>query len=97
MWVLHLAYLWFVTGLALRGLSGIADMISASLATYVIVIGAFGSMTMGFMTRASLGHTGRERIAPRVAVAGSGLWALVSLACLGRLVLCRSSIRRSTT
>jgi uncharacterized protein involved in response to NO len=83
-WVLHLAYLWLVVGLALRGLSGIADVISPSLATHVIVIGAFGSMTMGFMTRASLGHTGRERVAPPVAVAG---YALISLACLVRLVL----------
>ena len=83
-WVLHIAYLWLVAGLALRGLSGIAHVISPSLAVHVIVIGAFGSMTMGFMTRVSLGHTGRERIAPPAAVAG---YALLSLACLERLIL----------
>ncbi len=83
-WVLHVAYLWLVAGLALRGVSGITNVISPSLAVHVIVIGAFGSMTIGFMTRASLGHTGRARAAPRAAVAG---YLLLSFACLVRLIL----------
>ncbi len=81
-WVLHLAYLWLVVGLAIRGIADVMGILVPSLALHVLIIGAFGTMTMGFMTRASLGPTGHQPVAPPIAVAG---YLFVTLAALLRV------------
>ncbi len=63
-WVLHLGYAWLVAGLAVRGLALAGDMIDETLALHILTIGAVGTMTLAIMTRAALGHTGRELKAP---------------------------------
>ena len=58
--ILHIGYLWFALGLCLLGLSMLSERVSQALALHVLSIGAFGAMTLAVMTRATLGHTGRE-------------------------------------
>jgi len=59
-WVLHLGYGWLAVGLAVRGLALIGDVLSETTALHVLTIGAVGTMTLAIMTRAGLGHTGRQ-------------------------------------
>ena len=67
-WILHLGYAWIVMHLALRTLAEF-DLISASLATHALTVGAIGTLTMGMMTRTARGHTGRPLKADRFDVA----------------------------
>ena len=57
-WILHFAYAWIVLALALRALAA-WDLVPASLAIHALTVGAIGGLTLGMMTRTSLGHTGR--------------------------------------
>ena len=57
-WILHFAYAWVVLALALRALAAF-DLVPAGLATHALTVGAIGGLTLGMMTRTSLGHTGR--------------------------------------
>jgi uncharacterized protein involved in response to NO len=57
-WILHFAYAWIALALALRALAA-WDLVPASLATHALTVGAIGGLTLGMMTRTSLGHTGR--------------------------------------
>jgi len=57
-WILHFAYTWVVLALALRALAAF-DLVPAGLATHALTVGAIGGLTLGMMTRTSLGHTGR--------------------------------------
>lgn len=60
MWVLHLGYAWLAVALILIGLAGLTDFVPATAAIHALTVGAFGTMIPAVMTRASLGHTGRE-------------------------------------
>lgn len=57
-WILHAAYAWIVTYLAMRALSA-AGLIGASYAIHAFTVGAIGGLTMGMMTRTARGHTAR--------------------------------------
>lgn len=57
--ILHVAYAWLPIGLLLLGLS-ILGAQSASPALHALSAGAMASMTLAVMSRATLGHTGRE-------------------------------------
>jgi uncharacterized protein involved in response to NO len=61
-WVLHAAYGWIVVYPVLRGLAeiGLAGQLFAIRA---LTVGAIGGMTIGMMTRAARGHTGRPLVA----------------------------------
>ena len=41
-------------------LAGLTDIVPATAAIHALTVGAFGTMVLAVMTRASLGHTGRE-------------------------------------
>ena len=58
--VLHLGYAWLAISMVLLGLSSVVEVVPASAALHALTAGAIGSMTLAVMTRASLGHTGRE-------------------------------------
>jgi uncharacterized protein involved in response to NO len=61
LWVLHLGYLWLSIGLALRGLGLAGAWNQPEIETlHGITIGALGTLSLGMMTRVSLGHSGRE-------------------------------------
>jgi uncharacterized protein involved in response to NO len=75
--ILHLGYGWLASALLLLGLSILLpELIPASSAVHAFTAGAVGTMTLAVMTRASLGHTGREIRADRWTVA---IYAAVTL------------------
>jgi len=81
-WILHAGYGWLVAGLAFKGVALMNDGIDEATALHVLSVGAIGSMTLGIMTRAGLGHTGRAlRAAPAITVA----YLMLSLATMVRV------------
>ena len=83
LWVLHLGYGWLALGLALLGIDGFDPLLPATAALHALTVGAIGTMTLGVMSRASLGHTGRALVAgPRT----TAIYVLVTTAALLRLV-----------
>lgn len=60
--VLHVGYLFVPVGFLLNGLTAF-DVVASSAGIHAWTIGAIGIMTLAVMSRASLGHTGRELVA----------------------------------
>ena len=63
LWVLFIAYAWIAIGFGLKFLSlylNIPDLPALHSFTY----GGIGMMTIGFMSRVTLGHTGRNVFTP---------------------------------
>ena len=82
MWVLHLGYAWLVVALLLIGASGLTDNVPDSAAIHALTAGGFGTMIVAVMTRASLGHTGRELVStPATTV----VFILITIAALTRV------------
>ena len=80
--MLHLGYGWIVASLFLKGAAEAFGWLSPAAALHGLTIGAIGTMTLGVMSRAALGHTGRAIVAaPALATA----YALVSAAALTRM------------
>ena len=64
--ILHVGYGWLVIALFLLGLAAAGPVLFVSKdALHGLTAGAIGVMTLAVMTRASLGHTGREITADR--------------------------------
>lgn len=59
LWVLHVGYLWLGVGLALLGLSSFIVALPVSAAVHALTAGSIGTMVLGVMSRAALGHSGR--------------------------------------
>ncbi|MDC7684446.1 NnrS family protein [Asticcacaulis sp. BYS171W] len=62
-WVLHAGYAWLIVGLAFKAAHFLGADISFSIATHALTSGAIGVMTLGFISRVALGHTGRPLVA----------------------------------
>ncbi len=58
-WILHAGYMWLCVALVLLGLSGLTDFVPYTSSYHALTVGAFSTMILAVMTRASLGHTGR--------------------------------------
>lgn len=58
--VLHVGYAWLPIGLALLAAAHLGAPLPQSAAVHALTAGAMGTMILAVMTRASLGHTGRE-------------------------------------
>lgn len=58
-WVLHVGHLWLVVGMALLAAVHFGAPIPATSPLHAFTTGVVGTMVLGIMTRASLGHTGR--------------------------------------
>jgi uncharacterized protein involved in response to NO len=82
-WVLHLGYLWIPTGLLLLGLSHWWPALPPGGALHALTAGAMGTMTLAVMSRATLGHTGRDLHAGTALTAA---YTLVSLAAGARIL-----------
>lgn len=67
--VLHWGYGWLVLALVLLGCAALGVGLPREDAAHALTVGAVGIMTLGIMTRASLGHTGRSRHADLPTVA----------------------------
>jgi uncharacterized protein involved in response to NO len=67
--VLHLGYVWIPIGLVLLGMFVAGVDIPESAGVHALTAGAMATMILAVMTRASLGHTGRELRASPLTVA----------------------------
>ncbi len=64
-WVLHAGFGWLCVALALKAVWLLAHAPWAADWLHALTAGAFGTMTLGVMTRVALGHTGRELVVAR--------------------------------
>ncbi|MGE5146435.1 MAG: NnrS family protein [Candidatus Eiseniibacteriota bacterium] len=64
-WILHVGYAWLPIGFAIVGAALFVDDVDIGAALHALTAGAFGTMTLAVMTRASLGHSGRPLVASR--------------------------------
>jgi uncharacterized protein involved in response to NO len=83
LWVLYLAYLWIVTGFALRGLEALGA-VPSMITVHAFTVGGMGVMTLGMMSRVALGHTGRALVTGKWL---AGAFVLVNLAVIARVFL----------
>jgi len=58
--VLHAGYAWIPSGLVLLGAGAAGAPVPVTAAIHALTAGAVATMILAVMTRASLGHTGRE-------------------------------------
>ncbi len=65
-WVLHLGYGWLIVGLALTAVAHFTSAVPEGSGIHALTAGAFGTMILAVMSRASLGHTGRQLVADRI-------------------------------
>ena len=63
--ILHIGYGWLAFGLWLLGMASLLSAFSQLAALHALTTGAFGTMMLAVMTRASLGHSGYELAADR--------------------------------
>lgn len=83
LWIAHLGFAWMAAGLGLKAWALLGGEMIEATALHALTVGAIGSMTLGIMTRAGLGHTGRPlKVAPEIAAT----YLLLSLATLVRVV-----------
>jgi uncharacterized protein involved in response to NO len=74
--ILHIGYLWLPVGLLLLGASHFTDAVVPTMGLHALAAGTMATMTLAVMTRATLGHTGRELHADRWTIA---IYVLVTL------------------
>jgi len=79
LWVLHVGYAWLPVGLALKATALLAGAAWAMKWQHALTAGAFATMILAVMTRASLGHTGRPLAVSR-AIAAAYLLLTLSAA-----------------
>lgn len=84
LWVLYIGYGWLVFAFLLRGLSLVTE-INPMLVVHAFTVGGLATITLGMMSRVSLGHTGREVYQPPAAMKWA--FAMVILAALSRVIL----------
>lgn len=58
--ILHVGYAWLPIGLLLLGASHFTSNILTTMGIHALAAGTMATMTLAVMTRATLGHTGRE-------------------------------------
>ena len=83
LWVLHIGYMWLPMGFLLKGLSAF-NLVDYNIATHCFTAGLMGLMILGVMTRASLGHSGRELKVSRLTILS---YICILLAVLFRTIL----------
>jgi len=89
LFILHMGYAWLALGMILLGL----EAVPLPSALHALTAGAIGTMTLAVMTRATLGHSGRELRADTATVA---IYALVTLAAVLRVIAPRAVEHTST-
>ena len=80
--ILHVGYLWVPAGLALLGWSILDAAVPRTAAIHALTAGAMATMILAVMTRATLGHTGRELRAGSATILA---YALVTLGAVVRV------------
>ena len=82
LWILHLGYAWIPVAMLLKAIWLLGVPIPGTSWIHALTTGAYSTMILGIMSRASLGHTGRALIAPLTMVVG---YYLLIAAGLGRV------------
>lgn len=80
--ILHVGYAWLPIGIGLLAAAQLGTTIAQSAAIHALTAGAMATMILAVMTRASLGHTGRELRASGATVL---CYALVTIGALLRV------------
>lgn len=80
LWVLQLAYLFVPSGLGLYAAFYLGAPIPIWVPLHVLAVGALGLMTLGMMSRVSLGHTGRMIVAGKLTTLSYALMVAALLA-----------------
>ncbi|MDF2095071.1 NnrS family protein [Aquibaculum arenosum] len=81
--ILHVGYFWFALGLLLLGVEILTGIAALRGGMHALAAGAAGTMILAVMTRASLGHSGRDLTAD----AGTSLcYLLVTVAAAMRVI-----------
>jgi len=83
LWVLHAAYACLPLGLGLLAARDFGAPVPRWVPLHVLALGALGLMTLGMMTRVSLGHTGRRIVAGK---ATTSAYLLLAAAVVARTV-----------
>lgn len=83
LWSLHLAYAWIPLGLLLKAGWLLGGLAIGQSWVHALTAGAFSGMILAVMSRAALGHTGREIVAAKPTVAA---YILLTLAALVRVL-----------
>jgi uncharacterized protein involved in response to NO len=63
LWVLYTGMFWITIGFILKAMAA-AGMVNTNLATHALTVGGIGVLTLGMMSRVTLGHTGRPMQPP---------------------------------
>jgi len=87
LFILHVGYGWLALALALLGVSILHNGITQADALHALSVGAAGTMIMAVMSRAILGHTGRDLHADLTMTLAFALMSVAALARLGVVVL----------
>lgn len=82
--ILHVGYGWLALSMVALGCALFGFGLQLASAAHVLTTGAVGSMTLAVMTRASLGHTGRERHAALMTVV---IYVMVNVGALLRVLV----------
>jgi uncharacterized protein involved in response to NO len=80
--VLHLGCAWLPIGLIILGGAIVAEPALITSGLHALTVGAIGTMTLAIMTRATLGHTGRQLSASK---ATSALYIAITISALCRV------------
>jgi len=86
LFVLHVGYTWLAASLIWLGASVLSVSISQGDALHALTAGAAGTMIMAVMSRAILGHTGRDVHGDRITSIAFGLVTLAALMRLGVMI-----------
>jgi uncharacterized protein involved in response to NO len=87
LWILHVGHAWIWIGLFLKAAAAANRGVPASVATHALTAGAIGSLTLGMMSRVTLGHTGRPlQVSSMMVVAFVAITVSASLRVLGPLI-----------
>lgn len=81
--ILQIGYLWLSIGIFALGVFNIFNLDQSQIPVHIITIGAFSTMILGVMSRASLGHTGRKIIASKLTI---GIYICINLSIICRVL-----------
>ena len=82
LWILYIGYGWIILGFVLMSLSAFS-LVLPTLPLHAFSMGGIGVLTLGMMSRVSLGHTGRALKAENAMTIG---FVLINLAVMARVL-----------
>ena len=87
LFVLHAGYAWLAVSFILLGAAVLSSQIAQADALHALTIGAAGTMILAVMSRAILGHTGRDLHGDKVTIFAYGLISAAALTRLGVIIM----------